>query len=112
MTTKLLSEKYEADMYGVLNCFDRVVIKGNVQQWSYAKGMTSYLYAQNKRIFDYSQFAEPLGDEIRENAQALAEKNGLEIEFIRACFKGADIMPRNIHYLLYVNIKYCIIDSK
>lgn len=83
MSTKLLTEKYEADMFGVLHCYDRVIINGSVQQWSYAKGMTSYLYAQNILIFDYTKFAEPLRDTIRQNAQRLAEENGLEIEFIR-----------------------------
>lgn len=82
MSTKLLTEKYADDLYGVLHCYDRVIINGSVRQWSYAKGMTSYLYGQDIRIFSYTKFAEPLRDAVRQNAQALAEKNGLEIEFI------------------------------
>lgn len=82
MSTKLLTEKYADDLFGVLNCYDRVIINGSVRQWSYAKGMTSYLYGQKTLIFDYTKFAEPLRDAVRQNAQALAEKNGLEIEFI------------------------------
>ena len=82
MGTKLLTEKYADDLYGVLHCYDRVIINGSVRQWSYAKGMTSYLYGQEILIFDYTKFAEPLRDAVRQNAQALAEKNGLEIEFI------------------------------
>jgi len=45
--------------------------------------MTSYLYANDIRIFDYPQFAEPLNDMIRENAERIAKENGLQIEFIR-----------------------------
>ena len=45
--------------------------------------MTSYLYADKIRIFDYPHFAEPMRDAIRNNAEALAIKNGIEIEFIR-----------------------------
>jgi hypothetical protein len=45
--------------------------------------MTKYLYTQDIRIFDYTKFAEPLRDQIRANAQAIAAENGLEIEFIR-----------------------------
>jgi hypothetical protein len=82
MSTKLLTEKYADDLFGVLNCYDRVIINGSVRQWSYAKGMTSYLYGQKTLIFDYTKFAEPLRDAVRQNAQVLAEKNGLEIEFI------------------------------
>jgi len=81
--TKLLSEKYSADLYGVLNCYDRVIISGNVHPWCYAKGMTRYLYINEIRIFDYKEFAQPLRDAIRANAEAVAKENGLEIEFIR-----------------------------
>jgi len=35
------------------------------------------------RIFDYVQFAKPLADEIRANAEEIARTHGLEIEFIR-----------------------------
>jgi len=83
MTTKLLTEKYASDIYGILHCYDRVVISGHLQPLGYAKGMTKYLYTHNIRIFDYTEFAEPLRDAIRANAQALADAHGLEIDFIR-----------------------------
>ncbi len=92
MTTKLLTEKYEADIYGILNCYDRVVISGNLQPLCYAQGMTKYLYNQEVRIFDYTQFAEPLRNTLRANAERLAQENGLEIEFIskQADFRKED----------------------
>ena len=37
MAAILLSEKYEVDLYGVLNCYDRVIISGNVHPLCYAK---------------------------------------------------------------------------
>ncbi len=83
MATQLLTEKYAESLDGVLGCFDRIVITGSLAELCYAKGMTSYLYAHGIRIFDYSRFAEPLRDEIRSNAEALARSAGLEIEFIR-----------------------------
>ena len=82
MATILMTEKYGADIYGVLNCYDRVVISGHLHPLCYAKGMTKYLYTHDIRIFDYTKFAEPLRETIRTNAQALATANGLEIEFI------------------------------
>jgi hypothetical protein len=83
MVTTLITDKYQEELYGVLNCYDRVIISGNLQELCYAKGMTKYLYTHNIRIFDYTKFAEPLRDMIRANAQAIAVENGLEIEFIR-----------------------------
>lgn len=83
METKLLTEKYSDQLQGVLNCYDRVIISGNLQPFCYAQGMTNYLYQHHIRIFDYARFAEPLTGEIRTNAERLAQENGLTIEFIR-----------------------------
>lgn len=44
--------------------------------------MTSFLYAQKIRIFDYPRFAEPLRDRIRERAHELAQANGVTIEHV------------------------------
>ena len=82
METTLITEKYKDEIHGVLHCYDRVVISGNLQQLCYPKGMTSYLYGQNIKIFDYTQFAEPLRNLTRENAEKIASENKLSIEFI------------------------------
>ena len=83
MTKQHLTERYDEDLYGVLKCYDRIVISGNLHPLCYAKGMTGYLYAHQIRIFDYATvFAEPLRDLIRANAQSIAEENELTIEFI------------------------------
>lgn len=80
---KLLSDRYATDLDGVLSCYDRIVITGSLQPFCYAQGMTQYLYQHGIRIFDYPKFAEPLRDHLRENAEALAQANGVTIEFIR-----------------------------
>jgi hypothetical protein len=67
----------------VLACYDRIVISGNLQPLCYAKGMTKYLYRQGIRIFDYTDFAQPLRKQIRANAHAIADESCLEIELIR-----------------------------
>jgi len=83
MAKQHLTERYDEDLYGVLKCYDRVVISGNLHPLCYAKGMTGYLYAHQIRIFDYAKvFAEPLRDLIRANAQSVAEESELTIEFI------------------------------
>jgi len=79
----LLTEKYSDQIVGVISCYDRIVIQGTLPQICYAGGMTAYLNANGIRIFDYPRFAEPLKDEIRENAERIAKENSLEIEFIR-----------------------------
>jgi len=81
---ELLSERYANELDGVLSCYDRIVITGSLHPFCYAQGMTHYLYQQGIRVFDYAKFAEPLRERIRENAEELAQANGVKIEFIAA----------------------------
>lgn len=78
-----LLQRYASEIKGLLSCWDRVVIHGTLPRICYAKGMTSYLYAHNVRIFDYARWAEPLRNELRANSEALAHQHGVEIEFVR-----------------------------
>jgi hypothetical protein len=83
MPMDLFLERHSAKITGVLSCWDRVVITGTIPGICFAQGMTNYLYAHGIRIFDYAKWAEPLRNEIRENAERLALEAGIEIEFIR-----------------------------
>ena len=56
----LLMDKYADKIYGTITCYDRMIIQGYIPGWSYAEGMTSYLKANNIRIFDFSNFSQPL----------------------------------------------------
>ncbi len=80
---ELLTTTYKDKISGVLSCLDRVIITGTIPQICYSQGMTSYLYSQNIKIFDYAKFAEPFKEELRANAEQIAKDNNLEIEFVR-----------------------------
>ena len=82
MSEELLTEKYAEQLQGVLECYDRVIILGHLGPLSYAQGMTCYLNGQHIRIFDYSQFTEPLRDEIKARIAEVAQENGVQIEYI------------------------------
>ncbi len=79
----LLTDKYAEKIYGTITCYDRMIIQGYIPGWSHAEGMTGYLKANNIRIFDFSNFSQPLTEQVRSNAQRIADENGIEIEFIR-----------------------------
>ena len=66
MRRTYFSIKYEAQMHGVLNCYDQIVIAGYLQPLSYAKDMTKYPYDQQIRIFDLPDLAQPLRDQVQE----------------------------------------------
>jgi hypothetical protein len=77
VSIELLTERHRDQIAGVLGCWDRMLIFGTLPKICYAAGMTSYLYERKIRIFDYPKFAEPFRNELRENAERLAAKNGI-----------------------------------
>lgn len=79
----LLTERYKNDIHGVLTCYDRILIHGNIAGWCFADGMTAFLNSKGIKIFDFPKFAEPLNEGVRHNAEQIAKENGIEIEFIR-----------------------------
>jgi DNA-binding MarR family transcriptional regulator len=82
MAAVALTDRYAANLYGVLSCYDRIIITGTLPGACYAGGMTSFLFSRGIRIFDYPRFAEPLRDRIRERAQEVSEANDVRIEHV------------------------------
>lgn len=100
----LLTERYADKILGQLSCYDRIVIQGTLPGFCYADGMTAYLYANNIRIFDYPRFAEPLRNELRDNAEKIARDNGLQIYFNGHGWLASKLRKRNIDYHLIDNV--------
>ena len=80
---ELLTQRYKEKIAGIISCYDRVIITGTLPRLCYAQGMSNYLYEKGIRIFDYTKFAEPFARRLRENAQAIAKANGIEVEYLR-----------------------------
>ncbi len=80
---KPLVERYSQQIVGVLSCFDRIIIMGTLPEICHAGGMESVVRSQGFLLFNYTQFVEPLREQIRLNAERLAQEAGLEVEFIR-----------------------------
>ena len=78
----LLPDKYADKIYGTITCYDRMIIQEYISGWSHTEGMTGYLNAHSIRIFDFSNFSQSLTEQVRANAQCIADENGIEIEFI------------------------------
>ncbi len=76
-------ERHSEKIAGVLSCLDRVVITGTLPDICHANAATRYLFNHHIRIFDYTKFAEPFREQIRNHAEKLASEDGLTIEFLR-----------------------------
>ncbi len=80
---KPLTERYQADLLGVLSCFDRMIITGTLPGACYAGGMTRFLNFRPIKIFDDAKvFADPWRERIRQCAHELADARGVTIEHV------------------------------
>jgi DNA-binding transcriptional ArsR family regulator len=93
---ELLNERHRDLIKGVISCYDRVIIQGNLQGLNYAEGMSAYLRSRNIRIFDYPTFAQEYREDIRLNAEKIAKDNGIEIQFIRKADERKEKLVRDI----------------
>jgi|SRR5579884_66362 len=73
MGLPMLNDRRREQIAGVLACYDRILIQGTLPGHCYAGGMTGYLKARRIRVFDYAQWAQPLRETLRENAEHLAQ---------------------------------------
>ena len=95
MAANGLTERYSANLHGVLSCYDRLIVTGTLPGACYAGGMTSFLYAKGIRIFDYPRFAEPLRDRIRERAHEVCAAAGVQIEHVnKSHIRKEDLVSR------------------
>ena len=95
MAATALTERYAANLNGVLSCYDRIIVTGTLPGACYAGGMTSFLYSRRIRIFDYPRFAEPLRDRIRERAQEVCASAGVQIEHVnKSHIRKEDLVAR------------------
>lgn len=56
----LLTDKYADKIYDAITYYDRMIIQGYISGRNHAEGMTGYLNANNIRIFNFSNFSQPL----------------------------------------------------
>jgi hypothetical protein len=77
-----LLDRYADQIEGVLGCFDRIILTGTLVDVAHPEAVLSRLYALNIRCFDLKFFAEPLRDQVRDNAILRSREAGLEIEFL------------------------------
>ncbi len=76
-------ERHQASISSTLACFDRVVITGTLPDICHPRAMAGFLDYHKVRLFDFPRWAEPLREELRANAERIADEAGLTIEFVR-----------------------------
>jgi hypothetical protein len=77
-----LLQRHAKEIAGVLGCFDRLVVTGTLTEIAHPEAMDNFLHREGFRAFDIGLFADPLRQRIRDNAAALAQDAGIEIEYL------------------------------
>jgi hypothetical protein len=75
-------ERHQVSISSTLSCFDRVVVTGTLPDICHPRAMAGFLDYHQVRVFDFPRWAEPLREELRDNAEQIAAEAGLQIEFI------------------------------
>ena len=81
LKSKLL-DRYAGELIGVLGCYDRLILTGLLVDVGHPDAIAAQLRHRNIRCFDLGVFAEPLRDQVRDNAILLARQAGLEIQYL------------------------------
>ena len=79
----LITEAHKDEIYGIISCYDRIIISGTAGKFGYAGGMTAFFYEKGYRIFDFAKIFAPVTEAIKSNAERVAQENGIAIEYIR-----------------------------
>jgi hypothetical protein len=78
----LITDTYKNDILGCLYCYDRVNINATAGTFGYVDGMTQFFYANNFRIFSFSDVFAPVTKNIIENAEKISTENNLKIDYV------------------------------
>lgn len=75
----LLTDKYADKIFGIITCYDRMIIQEYIPNWSHAEAMTTYMKLNDIRIFDYPRFSQSLTEQVRQNVEKSLRKTVLKL---------------------------------
>ena len=79
-STEILTERFGANIAGVLNCFDRLVLFGTYKPIAYPEAMDWQVYAAGVKRIEYEKkFANPLRLEMKARIKEIAAQEKLDI---------------------------------
>jgi len=77
-------KRYSDRISGIIAGFDRILFQGTLQSICHIKGMDIFLASQRVLYKDFGKYAERLSGEIKAHAQAVAEKAGREVIYLKS----------------------------
>src|SRR5258706_11851632 len=78
-----LLKRYADKIVGVLGCYDRLVLTGTLTAVAHPGAMATVLQREHIRCFDLGKYLDPLREEARQNAEAIATEHELKIQYLQ-----------------------------
>lgn len=89
-------ERHQDQIVGVLSGFDRVLFRGTLRSLSYLQGMDKFLGSQRVLYKDFGAFAQRLSDQVKAQAEALAQQHQRPLHFLQSPQVSKEEIARGI----------------
>jgi hypothetical protein len=87
---------YQDRIVGVLEGFDRLLFRGTLRSICFARGLEMFLANQRVLLKDFGGYAERLSRQVKEHAQALAQRLGRPYEYLPSPDTSKEEVARHI----------------
>ena len=92
----LFIQKYREKVIGVLNGFDRLVLKGTLRAISYVAGMRNFLYSMEVLLKDFSSYVEETTKLLREASVEEARRLARPITYLASSEPRKELIAKEI----------------
>lgn len=89
-------QKYGDDVTGVLNGWDRLMIRGTLKGLAYLAGMEAFLWHVGVLLKDFGQFVEGVSARVQEASLALAVASGRPVKYLPSTATRKEELARQI----------------
>lgn len=93
---KLFLQRHAEVVTGVLSGFDRLVLRGSLRLFVYAKGLLKYLCHRGIKLKDFGRHSRELSDRIIAESQAPVERVGRPVIYLPGSQDRKDDIAREI----------------
>jgi hypothetical protein len=89
-------QRHQNRIVGVLSGFDRILFRGTLRSLSYLQGMEKFLGSQHVLYKDFGAFAEQLSDQVKAQAQAIAQQHQRPLRYLESAQQSKEDIARAI----------------
>jgi predicted PolB exonuclease-like 3'-5' exonuclease len=89
-------EKYNGKLVGVINGFDRLVLKGTLRPLSYTAGMMNFLVEKEVLLKDFNSYVKEVSEQLKEASQQEAGRLGRPNRYLESSRTRKEPLARGI----------------